>query len=119
MICAVTESEELAFDYFFQLLEEYASRQPRKVARVSGLTKKYTVIKGDSQQELEYPSSIALVTYTDDPGFFAESEIDGKPFFSEGFFPCLDRFELSLGITRECITILDEKLFSRLSKTIK
>ena len=119
MICSVTESEELAFDYFFQLLDEYVSREPRKVARVSNLKKTYTMIQGDSQQECEYPSSIALVTYTDDPGFFAESEIEGKTFPNEGFFRCLERFESSLRINRDCLTIIDEKLFLQLSKTMK
>ena len=116
MICSVTNSEESAFDYFFKLLDEYKLRKPNKVARVSGLDKTYTIVKGGEQQEVKYPSSIALITYTDDPGFFAESEIEGKSFFGEGFFPYLDWFERSLGIKRESITILEETSFLRLSK---
>jgi hypothetical protein len=111
MILATTASEEAAFDRFFELIEEHGNRIPRKIARVRSPKGYYY----DSSRPggSAYPSSIALIAYTDDPGFFPVSEIEGHTFPGEGrFTPRLDWLYLDAPV--ENYEILDEQAFQRL-----
>jgi hypothetical protein len=88
MICSVTNSAAEAFDRFFELLDEYNNRQPHVIARCLNSRRVYETPKGEDGTGgvIRYPASIALITYTDDPGFFVVSEIPGETLLSIGGF---------------------------------
>jgi hypothetical protein len=125
MISGRTESEQDAIDTFFRLLVEFRTRKPHTVARLTGFQKTYLQSvglrgeDGTSQQgpfiTREYPSSISLVTYTEDPGFFAYSETR-ELFPCEGFHPDLETFELRSGADRSLLTIIDHEWNPQSSK---
>ncbi|RYG99422.1 MAG: hypothetical protein EON58_04005 [Alphaproteobacteria bacterium] len=92
MITEAAGSDELAFDRFFELLDEYENRQPKVFARVGN-------------------SGIALVTYTDDPGFFAIPEGEGPASLRGRFFPTLKRFDADAG----SLEIVDPGVFARIN----
>ncbi len=117
MICDRTESDQQAIDRFFQLLSEFRERRPRTVAKLIGYRKMYQQfsMSRDASGELvktnvvtrDYPESISLVTYTEDPGFFAYSDTENSfPF--EGFQPDLGAFETHTGADRTMLTIIDK-----------
>ena len=111
MICSKTASDGAAIERFFTLLDEYYDRKAHLVARLTGLKKTYSRKTPPGQlagptDTAAYPDSIALVIYTDDPGFFAYSETEAD-FPCEGFFPTLDSFESRTGATRDMLTICD------------
>lgn len=115
MIRDRAETEQDAIDKFFELLADFKTRTPHVVARLTGCKKTYSkqtyewyndeVILG---AVVERPlDSISLVTFTDDPGFFANSDTsEVLPF--EGFYPDLKSFELFWGVDRSLLVILDE-----------
>jgi hypothetical protein len=79
MIVATTESEEKAFDRFFELLEEHSDRIPRLVAEIlNPISNTYTTRDGKDVL-IPPPKRIQLVKFTDDPGFFALHETDDWP----------------------------------------
>ena len=114
MIRSRTSSEKEAIERFFSLLDEYHRRTPHLVAKLEDYHKSYEQITCrqngseivESVESFEYPSSISLVTYTDDPGFFALSD-DGREFPWKGFFPNIHWFETFSGEKRERLTIID------------
>jgi len=108
MILNRAGSENDAFDRFFTLLDEYRVRSPHLVAKLVGYRKSYLRTCGDVTEQLQYPPSISLVTYTDDPGFFASSDTDDE-FPYEGFFSCIDWFEMCTGAKRALLTIVDHE----------
>lgn len=109
MILERTDSEVEAFSRFFELLDEFHSRTPHLVAKLIGHRRTYhTQTSGGVTKLCRYPDSISLITYTDDPGFFAYSD-DDKEFPLEGFFPDIERFETSTDAKRDKLTIVDEK----------
>lgn len=69
MIVATTESEEAAFDRFFELLEEHSARVPRLVAEIIGPTS--SAFRYGQSCVIPPPERVRLVKYTEDPGFFA------------------------------------------------
>ncbi len=116
MICERTSSNQQAIDRFFALLDEYEARKPHLVAKLIGHKRTYTQSKchheadqiiWDPPVTREYPDSISLVTYTDDPGFFAYSD-DTNVFPGQGYFPNLRSFELYTGANRSLLTIIDQ-----------
>lgn len=71
MILATTLSEEDAFDRFFTLRDEHSIREPQLVAEIIGpVSNKHTMQDG-KWRLIPPPAKIQIVTYTDDPGFFA------------------------------------------------
>jgi hypothetical protein len=114
---AKSESDDVAIERFFTLLDEFHKREAYIVARLVGYQKTYTrstyrqengaLVEG-SIETLSYPDSIRLVTYTDDPGFFAYSETDDELPVT-GFFPTIESFELLTGASRDMLTIFDPK----------
>lgn len=117
MILARSEGEQAAIETFFRLLDEFRDRKPHVVAMLNGYRKTYeqfTVHRVNGQAEigpteaLTYPDSVSLVTYTDDPGFFAYSNTADK-FPYERFFPNLEIFEMTTVINRAMLTIVDEQ----------
>ena len=118
MICDRTESDQHAIDRFFELLSEFKQRKPHTVAKLADFRKTYqqsSVSSDDHGNHIQTPcvtrnnpKSISLVTYTDDPGFFAYSDTDDS-FPSEGFHPDLESFELRTGADKSMLTIVDNK----------
>jgi hypothetical protein len=116
MIRDRTGTEQEGIDKFFELLAEFKVRTPRVVARVTHCKQTYgeqtyeprddEVILG-AVVERPYPESISLVTYTDDPGFFAYSDTSDD-FAHQGYYPDLEAFELSVGVDRSLIVIVDK-----------
>lgn len=103
-----SESESAALSKFFELLDEYRARKPHLVAKLIGYQKTYTQIitPGGTETICHYPDSISLITYTDDPGFFAYSD-DHNDFPDQGFQPSIDWFESFTGAHRGQLTIID------------
>lgn len=115
MINSQTPSEAAAMERFFTLLDEFHARRPRTVARLVNYRKTWSRVvqrrEGDRYvtertETLQYPSSIALVTYTDDPGFFVYSETD-EELPHPGYYPSLESFELRTDASRDLLTIVD------------
>lgn len=64
-------SEEAALQRFFALHDEYLARVPREFAHVESLSR-YTECEVDGEwTRIAYTGRLSLITYTDDPGFFA------------------------------------------------
>jgi hypothetical protein len=59
-------------------------------------------------------STLALVSYTEDPGFFVQLAYDDPDAPSSGrFFPALKWFESQFGVSRKDLEILDQDTFNR------
>jgi hypothetical protein len=108
MILSTAGSEQEALDRFFTLLDEYHARTPHLVARLVDIRKSYSRSRSGITEQLQFPPSISLVTYTDDPGFFALSDTEHE-FPMKGFFPCIDWFETFMGADRARLTIVDHE----------
>ena len=116
MILSVCKDDVEAFKRFFELLDQYASRKSRVVAKIIGFEKTFA-IGVEGQQRLErYPDCISLIVYTDDPGFFAVSDEPGRALPMAGFFPSLDWFESFILADRSRLTVLDTDTFERWCK---
>jgi hypothetical protein len=111
------QDEDAAFERFFELLDEHANRKPKVVARASGIQKKYRQQREGQEETIErYPTSVSLVTYTDDPGFFVLSDEPGYsvPFFETGFCRELTQIERDIGIHRSKMEVFEPEIFERL-----
>lgn len=107
MICDRTSTDQEAIGLFRQLLDDFQTRTPHTVAKLLAHKKTFQRSVGRSAcVTCNYPESISLVTYTDDPGFFAYSDTS-ESFPSEGFHPDLKSFELRIGADRSMLTIID------------
>lgn len=102
MIEERTESEDAAISLFFDLLEQFHDRQERVVARLSGINKTFE----RNGRTVNYPRTVRLVAYTEDPGFFVYADSEGE-LPSRDFFPTIESFELNFSTKRESLTILD------------
>lgn len=71
MIVTTSQSEQDAFDRFFELLKEYYERVPRIVAEIIEPTSVTQIELGGECHLISPPEKVQLVKYTDDPGFFA------------------------------------------------
>jgi hypothetical protein len=113
MILERSNDEAAALQRFFHLLDEYDQRIPKVVAKLNSFEKKCHRGLGEPRQQMFYPSTIVLVTYTDDPGFFVEAENADNAFPSKGFCPSLRSFELRFA-KRSSLEILDRDTYDRL-----
>lgn len=102
MIEKQTETQDEAAKLFFDLLDQFHNRQEKVVARLSGI-KKFFDRNG---KKVSYPSSVRLVAYTDDPGFFVYAETEGE-LPRRSFFPNMESFELAFSTKRSLLTIVD------------
>lgn len=107
MILDRTKDEEKALDLFWNFFDEFNNRKPKIVARLTGINKSYTSISEGIIEEKQYPESISLVTYTDDPGFFVLSD-DEQEWPGLDFFPDINSFESETGAPRTKLKVLDE-----------
>ena len=116
MITSKTSSDRAAIDMFQQLLHAFHSRKPTVVAKLA--SHKQTIAKRNANGvQLEtrfdkpFPPTILLITYTDDPGFFAYGENGvakwGEGFWGEGFHQSFSSFARQLCITMDSLTIVD------------
>jgi len=117
MIYKRAKTEEEALDRFKELIEEFENREPTIVARLMDFKKTYTTqLISKNKSEIEYgsiieknfPRTITLLTYTNDPGFFLNSEAS-QDFPHKGFCPSLDSFETRFGISKTDLKIIDRK----------
>lgn len=116
MICDRTGSEQEAIDRFFELLEEFKTRTPHVVAQLKHYKRTYSEQncerRGDEMilgpvVERSYPESFSLVTYTNDPGFFAYP--DGSEYLPfKCYYPDLEAFESRMGVDRRLLVIVDK-----------
>ncbi len=115
MILSKSQSEAVAFDRFFELLDQFTDRKSRIVAKLADVRKTYTVSSGGTEQTERYPANISLVTFTDDPGFFAQSDEPGcsLPGGDFEFYPSLKSFEVRMRINRSLLTVVDTETFER------
>ncbi len=67
MIVSTTESEETAFDRFFELLEEHSRRIPRLVAEFLNPISNTRTTRNGEDFLIPPPKRVQLVKFTDDP----------------------------------------------------
>ena len=114
MILKTTSGEEAALNRFFELLDEYRSRQHRVIAKIVDCELSYSVTeniftKDEVTTEHQFPSVINLVVFNDsDPGFFAIAE-DGTDFMGAGFHRSFTLFDNK----RPLLTVVDQVAFDR------
>lgn len=97
IILSRIRDEELAFDRFYELRDEFIQRQARVVASIREDSREYKVgrigANGETVWSTEFlPKSLRIVVYTDDQGFFLATD-DGEDepsFFCGGFYPALN-----------------------------
>ena len=108
MIISTTDSEEEAFDRFFELLDAYWERVPKPIAEiVRPISKSFRVINGQ-KVPLPAPEKVTLVKYTQDPGFFALFDGEG---FTDRFYPYLSWLhEVSAGE----LIVIDQEEYANL-----
>lgn len=110
MIVATSPSEEEAFDRFFELLKEHSERLPRLVAElIHPVSNSWTSRNGESY-EVPGPEKVRIVTYTDDPGFFALHESEE---WADRFHPFLSWM---WGLSGGEWVIHDEAAFRRIQQ---
>jgi len=138
MILANTSDEEKALERCFQLLREYHARKPVPVARLlnasrpslrgftketykTDLTEAWHRLKLGEQPELPpgvvaewSPSTLLLVTYTEDPGFFVRYEGEEQQPFPT-FCPDLRIFEYLFQASRGDLEIINKEIFERIA----
>jgi hypothetical protein len=117
MILDRVPDEGLALDKFFELLDEHKARQPRIVA--VGTSKGWTSETRDrtrSENATEPPEPFALVTYTDDPGFFVKGADGVSPhnFAGGGFCATIDYLWMRKFIGDSNLKIIDQATYDRL-----
>jgi hypothetical protein len=71
MIVATSQSEEEAFDRFFEFLKEHSARVPRLVAEIIHPASNFRTERDGIDYLIPPPAKVQIVTYTEDPGFFA------------------------------------------------
>ncbi|RFC50893.1 MAG: hypothetical protein DVB22_001761 [Verrucomicrobia bacterium] len=86
MIVATSQSEEEAFDRFFELLAEHAERARRVVAEIIGPTSASRAERDGEDYLIPPPKKVQLVKYTADPGFFALHDSED---WRDRFYPYL------------------------------
>ena len=84
--------EELAFDRFYQLRDDFFKREPITVATIRNDRREYKTGRFDADRNIIWgtellPASLKIIVYTDDPGFFLNC--DPEESFSDNgrFFP--------------------------------
>ena len=107
MILAKIPAEADAFDYFFELLDEHATRVPCIRAKLRGIRHSYTATSNGVSRTLNYPHTVSLVTYTEDPGFFVYSDDPETDFPRRPFFPSLGSLLNWLDADRADLDIVD------------
>jgi hypothetical protein len=119
MILEVTHAEDAGFARLFELLDEYARREPHIVARLVGHQRHYkSGPKG--KERMERIPDVSLVTFTDDPGFIVIADKPGRHSFCRNrFFPSLDWFLSLVGVDQSRLTVLDQEAFDRWVKDAK
>lgn len=108
MIVATSQSEEEAFDRFFELLEEHSKRAPKPVAEIIEPTSTTRTERDGEDYLIPPPKKVQLVKYTDDPGFFALHENDD---WSDRFHPFLSWM---WGLTGGELVIHDEDAYNEI-----
>lgn len=98
LILKRVESEAVALDRFFQLLDEYRRREAHPIAELNGYQGYYKTqktVKGILEETVHsFPNNLELIAYTDDPGFFVASNENGASFPGSGFCASLKSFQL-------------------------
>lgn len=108
MIVAKSQSEEEAFDRFFQLLEEHEARVPSLVAEIIHPTSTAHTVRDGKDYHIPPPAKVQIVKYSDDPGFFALYESEE---WRDGFHPFLSWM---WGLTGGDVVIHDEAAYRQI-----
>jgi len=119
MILERVPDEYAAVNRFYELLDEYRTRQPRVIARLPDYQGVQGVIRRMSDgSELPVkppllPYTLSLIAYTADPGFFVTFETDDPTVRGSGtFFPVLKWFEERFGVNRQDLEVLEPDTFA-------
>jgi hypothetical protein len=104
---------ETGFGKFFEFLDDYGTRQRILVAFVDDYERTYRVKGMNDAEVAEFPSRLELATYTNDPGFFIESE-SNVPLVNNWFYPNFDWAETFLHISPSQWKIVDKVKYERL-----
>jgi hypothetical protein len=111
MILKRVPDEAAALDRFFELLDDHRARKPHVVAIARSAAKNGRRQNADASAS---PSSLNLIAYSDDPGFFASSDDhDTNFFYKDRFFPTLNSLQLRLGVSKDDLTVLDPEIYNR------
>lgn len=97
------------YERFFELLEEYKTRQPRVIAVLVGCDQRYTRYRLGKKEERTYPDRIYLTVYNlENPGVFLSAEGEDCPPFLP-YLPCRERFEKEFRPWLANLEILDRE----------
>ncbi|HEY1120270.1 MAG TPA: hypothetical protein VGE67_01665 [Haloferula sp.] len=130
MLLSVSADEVEAFRRFFELWDEHKARNARLIARVTGHGKTRGSIRSinfdcpegtpfseaATFDEKALPDPILILTYTDDPGFLAQTENEGY-FGIWGYWKSWDELAKREGFLEEHVEILDAEEFERIRHT--
>ena len=104
-------NDEEAIERFLCLLDEYRSRRRRVVAKLEHYQRTYVrqsadeFFEGSEGTAIQFPQTLSLVTYTEDQGFFVESESDAD-FPWSGLYLEIQDFERTFRVKRSDLTLL-------------
>ena len=113
MIVSSCQSEEEAFDRFFELLDEHSKREARLIAEIIGPTSSTRAMRNGEEYLIPPPEKIELVTYTDDPGFFA---LHNSEDWSDQFHPFLTWM---MGLRGGELVVHDENAYNQILRATK
>lgn len=107
MILERVPEEAGAFDFFFDLLDQHSKRVPCLRAKLRGIQRTYSETNNGVCRTMNYPNTLSLITYTDDPGLFVYSDDPGNDFPRQPFFPSLDGLLSWLEVDKSVLDAVD------------
>lgn len=111
------DNEEAALQRFFALHDEYVARVPREFAHVESFSR-YTEREVDGGwTRVIHTGRLSLITYTDDPGFFAHFDAPDWDLRDE-FHPGSGHWLTFAGTGGHSLTISDRPEYDRVMKEI-
>ncbi|HET9407663.1 MAG TPA: hypothetical protein VFO39_10530 [Candidatus Sulfotelmatobacter sp.] len=121
MILDRIHDESAALKRFFELLDEHRVRKARVVAQVQGYTKilkaPEVMLADGTLKQQEWsdvrPATLKLIAYTDNRGFFVDSDEEFRSFEKGRFFSTLWWFTRELGVDDGNLTILEPETYAR------
>ena len=114
MILKRVPNESTALDRFFELVDEHRNRKPRVVAKLEGYSREYRLYHGSRENEKaeRFPTTLTLISYTDDPGFFVGSDDESAMFPGRGFVPTLEAFAIRFHVRKENLMVLEPDIYT-------
>lgn len=109
--------EEAAFDRFYELRDEFFKRVPIEVATIRSDRREYKIGRSDEDGNIVWgtellPTSLKIIVYTNDPGFFLSCDAEERFSDNGRFFP---QFYAWNQFSPDRFQIQDESIWHRLT----